>query len=103
MNARFPPQAKGTRADSDGILAERRRAEGFPGRACCCPATAVVQVNMPPSPARPHETSLLLCGHHYRLSVKALTAAHAVIIKLSTAGPSEALLPPAPAPRPAIR
>ena len=25
---------------------------------------------MPPTPARPHETELLLCGHHYRVPVR---------------------------------
>lgn len=47
------------------------------GRACCCPATAVVRVTMPPAPGRPGETDLLLCGHHYRASRQVLAAAGA--------------------------
>jgi hypothetical protein len=50
---------------------------GLAERACCCPARAMVQVTMPPSPARPHETTLLLCGHHSRVSRPALAAAGA--------------------------
>ena len=34
---------------------------------------------MPPTQARPHETDLLLCGHHYRASRAALAAAHAMV------------------------
>ena len=47
------------------------------GRACCCPATPVVTVIMPPSAARGHPVDLLLCGHHYRASQAALHAAGA--------------------------
>jgi hypothetical protein len=70
------------------------------GRACCCPATAVVRVVMPPTPARPHETDLLLCGHHYRMSLQALTAAHAIVIPVAgDAGETpQALLPELPGP-----
>jgi hypothetical protein len=45
-------------------------------------AKAVVRVVMPPAPARPHETELLLCGHHYRVSRQALAAAHASVVEL---------------------
>ena len=48
-------------------------------RACCCPATPVVTVIMPPSAARPHPVDLLLCGHHYRASQAALHAAGATV------------------------
>lgn len=51
-------------------------------RSCCCVAKAVVRVVMPPTPARPHETELLLCGHHYRVSRQALAAAHASVVEL---------------------
>jgi len=34
----------------------------------------MVQVIMPPSPARPHSTELLLCGHHSRVSSQRLAA-----------------------------
>ena len=33
---------------------------------------------MPPTAARPHETEVLLCGHHYRASRTALAVAGAV-------------------------
>jgi hypothetical protein len=52
-------------------------------RACCCPSHPTVLVVMPPTAARPHETDLLLCGHHYRASRDALAAAHAVAQPLS--------------------
>ncbi len=48
--------------------------------ACCCSAGPAVVVVMPPSPGRDHATELLLCGHHYRLSSKALAAAGAVVL-----------------------
>jgi hypothetical protein len=53
--------------------------EALAGPACCCPAKAAVRVVMPPTEARSHETDLLLCGHHYRASCAALTAARAVV------------------------
>lgn len=63
-------------------------------RACCCPAYPVVRVVMPPTPQRPHRTDLLLCGHHYRVSRKALAAAGAAVYKLpGTAWDLEAGLP----------
>jgi len=46
-------------------------------RACCCPARPVVTVIMPPAPGRQHTVDLLLCGHHFRVSQAALTAAGA--------------------------
>jgi hypothetical protein len=48
-------------------------------RACCCPARPVVTVIMPPAPRRPHSVDLLLCGHHFRVSRAALTAAGAAV------------------------
>lgn len=51
-------------------------------RACCCPARAVVRIVLPPGPARPHPTDLLLCAHHYRMSRHALAAAEAAICEL---------------------
>jgi hypothetical protein len=49
-------------------------------RACCWPAQPVVQVLIPPAPARRHSVDLLLLyGHHYRTSGAALAAAGAVI------------------------
>jgi len=70
-------------------------------RACCCPARPMVHVIMPPTAARPHETDLLLCGHHYRVSRQALEAAHATAVRLAESpdGPPAALLPDLPRPR----
>ena len=48
-------------------------------RACCCPARPVVTVIMPPAPGTPHPVDLLLCGHHFRVSQAALTAAGAAV------------------------
>jgi hypothetical protein len=48
-------------------------------RACCCPARPVVTVIMPAAPGRPHPVDLLLCGHHFRASRAALTAAGAAV------------------------
>ncbi len=56
------------------------RPPGLGDRACCCPARPVIRVLIPPTSARPHSVDLLLCGHHYRTSRAALTAAGAVII-----------------------
>jgi hypothetical protein len=68
------------------------------GRAGCCPARPVVRVIMPPTPARPHETELLLCGHHYRVSRKALAKAHASVCRLPGPDGTEpaALIPDLP-------
>jgi hypothetical protein len=48
-------------------------------RACCCPARPVVTVIMPPAPGRPRPVDLLLCGHHFRASQAALSAAGASV------------------------
>ncbi len=53
------------------------------GSACCCPARPAVRVIMPPSPSRPRSTEILLCGHHYRVSRAALSAARAVVYELA--------------------
>jgi hypothetical protein len=42
----------------------------------------MVRVVMPPVPGRPHETELLFCGHHYRVSRQALAAAQARVDEL---------------------
>jgi hypothetical protein len=78
MNARHPhpPARKNTPAvpSDPGTTACPAPQAGLPGRACCCPAKAAVRVVMPPAPGRPGETGLLLCGHHYRVSRRALAA-----------------------------
>lgn len=88
MSARFPtPSAAGkasaapTGPDDWGTWLSKEPA-GSAGNACCCPARPAVRVIMPPRPARPHTTELLLCGHHYRASRAALTAAKAIIREL---------------------
>ncbi len=76
--------------------------ESVTGPACCCPATPVVRVVMPPTPTRPHPTDLLLCGHHYRVSRQKLAALNATVQKLpGVSGNAVALFedePSSPAP-----
>lgn len=88
MSARFPfpfaadkASAAQTGPDDWGTWPSKEPA-GSAGRACCCPARPAVRVIMPPCPARPHTTELLLCGHHYRASRAALTAAKAIVREL---------------------
>jgi hypothetical protein len=52
------------------------------GRACCCAGLPTVIAVLPPSAGRPDATDLLLCGHHYRASLAALTAREAAILDL---------------------
>ena len=66
------------------------------GPACCCPATPVVRVVMPPTQARPHSTDLLLCGHHYRVSRQKLAALGATVRKLPGAWDAVALFDDTP-------
>jgi hypothetical protein len=80
MNARLHPQAA---AGLSGAAAPASLAAGPGDQACCCVARAVVRVIMPSAPGRPHETELLLCGHHYRVSRDALSAAHAQVRDLN--------------------
>jgi hypothetical protein len=56
---------------------------------------------MPATATRPHRTELLLCGHHYRVSGRALAAANATVTELlgPEGNPPEALLPGFPRPR----
>ena len=85
MNARFRPpsadRAQGTAGLFDAT-ARRGPAASLSGEACCCVARAVVRVVLPPTAARPHETELLLCGHHFRVSHVALADAHATVSEL---------------------
>jgi hypothetical protein len=92
MNAKFPPPSVAKDAQSaylpldDAIPAREAPAD----LACCCPAKAIVRVTMPPTQARPHETDLLLCGHHYRTSRAPLAAARAVVRALRGTSPDVA-------------
>ncbi len=82
MSKRYPdPSARKNHAVAprplDDLIPSRAEQPGLAERACCCPARAMVQVIMPPTPARPHQTELLLCGHHSRVCRQALAAAGA--------------------------
>jgi hypothetical protein len=86
MNARFRPSSAGRVQGAAGLFdatAQHGPTASPSDEACCCVARAVVRVVMPPTAARPNETELLLCGHHYRVSRTALTAAHATVSGLS--------------------
>ena len=84
MNARFRPSSAGLLEGAAGLsdAAARPGPPASPFGQACCVARAVVRVAMPPTAARPHETELLLCGHHYRVSRAALAAAHAAVSQL---------------------
>lgn len=84
MDTRFHQSPAGQADDAAALFAADRH-EPVPAaadRACCCAAKAVVRVVMSSAPGRPHETELLLCGHHYRVSRQVLTAAHARVDEL---------------------
>ena len=86
MNASFRQSSAGRVEGTAGLFdaaAPHGPAASLADQACCCVARAVVRVVMPPTAARPHETELLLCGHHYRLSRAALSAAHASVDELA--------------------
>ncbi len=81
MNARFRQASRDAAATA--LFGAAPAGSASLDQACCCVARAVVRVIMPPAPDRPHETELLLCGHHYRASRHALAAAHARVEKLA--------------------
>jgi hypothetical protein len=86
MNASLRQSSAGRADGAAGLLgatAPHGPAASLTDQACCCVARAVVRVVMPPTAARPHETELLLCGHHYRASRAALSAAHASACELA--------------------
>jgi hypothetical protein len=58
------------------------RSARLAGRACCCSAKPAVIAVMPATASRPHPTDLLLCGHHYRASRRALDLAGARVLDL---------------------
>jgi hypothetical protein len=85
MNARFRPSSAGRVEGAAGLFdatAKRGPATSPSDQACCCVARAVVRVVMPPTATRPHETELLLCGHHYRVAHAALAAARTTVSEL---------------------
>ena len=90
MNARHlhPSARKNSAAvQRDPGTAAAASPADLPGRACCCPAKAAVRVIMPPAQGRPGETDLLLCGHHYLVSRRALAAAGASVRELPGTSP----------------
>ncbi|HEY2267254.1 MAG TPA: hypothetical protein VGI96_31845 [Streptosporangiaceae bacterium] len=99
MNGRFlHPAGQGKTAHVDHL--QPVPAAIAAGQACCCPAWPAVQVIMPVTAGRPHETDLLLCAHHYRVSQHALDEAGAVVIELS-GHTEDTFLCEVPAPAPA--
>jgi hypothetical protein len=74
------PPARQDRPPRPGTLNVDLRAARRAGHSCCCSARPAVVAVMPPVPGRPHQTDLLLCGHHYRASRQALAAAGATVI-----------------------
>jgi hypothetical protein len=82
MNAKFRPQAPAGLLDVAAHAGPVDQGPSSGDRACCCVARSVVRVVMPPAEGRPHQTELLLCGHHYRVSRAALAAAHARVEEL---------------------
>jgi hypothetical protein len=86
MNASFRQSSAGQVEGTAGLFdatAPHGPAASLADQACCCVARAVVWVVMPPAPGRPHETELMLCGYHYRVSRSALAAAHAAVCELA--------------------
>jgi hypothetical protein len=63
---------------------------------CCCLARPVVIAVMSPAEGRPHPTELLLCGHHYRASRRALAAARARVLDFDGAPVAGAEWPASP-------
>jgi hypothetical protein len=84
--------AAAVRPGKDGI---DWRAVQRADHACCCPARPVVVAIMPPSVDRPHQTELLLCGHHYRVGQQALCAAGATVLDINGAPITDRTGPPA--------
>jgi hypothetical protein len=76
-----PPATQG-RPQRPGTLDVDLRAARRARRSCCCPARPAVIAVMPPRLGRPHQTDLLLCGHHYRASRQALAAAGATVVDI---------------------
>jgi len=102
MSAKFQhPAGHGRTAQAD--LPKRVTPQPWlAGCACCCPAWPAVRVVMPATASRPHETDLLLCAHHYRVSRQVLDAAGAVVVELPGHDEDTALLRGIPAPAPAL-
>jgi hypothetical protein len=59
-----------------------RPARRYSERACCCNTAPAVAAVIPASGDRLEPTDLLLCGHHYRKSMRALAAIGAIVLSL---------------------
>jgi hypothetical protein len=59
-----------------------RPARRYCERACCCDARPAVVAVIRPAGDRSAPTDLLLCGHHYRQSRRALARERAVVLDL---------------------
>jgi hypothetical protein len=82
MKPRFPHHSEALVGvpDSAAAAADERIPPSPPEfHACCCPGRPVVRVIMPTSVTRPRPIDLLLCGHHYRVSQEAITAADGTV------------------------
>jgi hypothetical protein len=79
----IPPAVPHGPAEPDSRPVDWRAARRA-DRACCCIAKPTVIVLMPPAADRPHQTDLLLCGHHYRMSEQALAAVNATVLDLNS-------------------
>lgn len=81
MKPRFPHHSEAlvVAPDSEAAAAAERIPRSPEFHACCCPGRPVVRVTMPASVTRPRPVDLLLCGHHYRVSQEAVTAAHGTV------------------------
>lgn len=85
--------ANSQHADSAGATTLRRPAHpdtagsqpARPDRACCCSAMPMMIAMMPAGKGRPAPVDLWLCGHHFRQSQQALTAAGAVVSAVASA------------------
>jgi hypothetical protein len=86
MDTRFPSARNDGKAirrpPLDDAIPACDTSAGLTDRACCCSARPMVRVIMPSTPARSHQTDLLLCGHHYRASRQGLAAAGARVLEL---------------------
>jgi hypothetical protein len=77
MKGWFAHRVRAGSAPLDDELPGVARRLTLADRACCCPARPVVTVVISAGRGRPHPVELLLCGHHYRVSLGALRAAGA--------------------------
>lgn len=86
MSSRFVPQRIGRRTrnpapsrELDAYAEARRTALARADRSCCCPAKPVVMTIMPMTTALGEPIELFLCGHHYRVSRRALAEIGAIV------------------------